>query len=126
MASLFSKVGWLGTTVLMLKAQIGLGVLTIPFTFHSLGIVPGVVVLCVIGGITTWSGYMVGMFKLNHPNVYGVDDAGHLMFGPIGREILSAAFALCEQFPSSEPLTLGGCTYQPPSFQSLCSPPARP
>lgn len=80
----------------MMKTQIGLGVLSIPSVFDTLGIVPGVIILCIVGGITTWSDFMVGIFKLRHPHVYGIDDAGYLMFGPIGREILGAGFCLCE------------------------------
>lgn len=79
----------------MMKTQIGLGVLSIPSVLDTLGLVPGVILLCVVGGITTWSDYMVGVFKLRHPEVYGIDDAGELMFGRIGREVFSAAFCLC-------------------------------
>ncbi|KAK2016458.1 transmembrane amino acid transporter [Colletotrichum eremochloae] len=96
----YRSVGWLGTSVLMMKTQIGLGVLSIPSIFDTLGMVPGVVLLCVIGGITTWSDFMVGTFKLRHPQVYGIDDAGELMFGWVGREVLGAAFCLLFTFTS--------------------------
>lgn len=79
----------------MMKTQIGLGVLSIPTAFDSLGIVPGVIVLFGIAIITTWSDYVIGGFKLNHPEVYGIDDAGALIFGRTGRAVLSAAFCLC-------------------------------
>jgi hypothetical protein len=52
-ANIFSKVGWLGTAVLMIKTQIALGVLSIPSVFHTLGLIPGVLILVTIGGITT-------------------------------------------------------------------------
>jgi hypothetical protein len=58
-----SKVGWAGTSVLMMKTQIGLGVLSIPLNFDVLGMIPGVICLLVIGGITTWSDYQVGVIK---------------------------------------------------------------
>ncbi|KAL6407960.1 amino acid transporter [Ilyonectria robusta] len=90
----YRNVGWLGTAALMMKTQIGLGVLSIPSAFDTLGIVPGVICLCTIAAITTWSDYMVGVFKLRHPQVYGIDDAGGLMFGRIGRETLAVAFCL--------------------------------
>ncbi|KAH8661209.1 putative amino acid transporter [Ilyonectria robusta] len=90
----YRNVGWLGTAALMMKTQIGLGVLSIPSAFDTLGIVPGVVCLCTIAAITTWSDYMVGVFKLRHTQVYGIDDAGGLMFGRIGRETLAVAFCL--------------------------------
>jgi amino acid permease len=85
----------MGTAVLMMKTQIGLGVLSIPKVFDALGLVPGVICLLTIAGITTWSDYMVGVFKLNHRHVYGIDDAGQLMFGRVGREIFAFTFCLC-------------------------------
>lgn len=79
----------------MLKTMVGLGVLGIPGAFDVLGLVPGVICLCVISTMATWSGYEIGAFKLRHRAVYGIDDAGHLMFGRFGREIFGAAFCLC-------------------------------
>ncbi|KAF7550888.1 hypothetical protein G7Z17_g5396 [Cylindrodendrum hubeiense] len=90
----YRDVGWLGTSALMMKTQIGLGVLSIPAAFDTLGIVPGVIIMCIIAAITTWSDYMVGIFKLRHPQVYGIDDAGGLMFGRVGREFFGIAFCL--------------------------------
>lgn len=78
-----------------MKTQLGLGVLSIPTAFDSLGMVPGVICLCVVGVITTWSNCVIGTFKLQHPQVYGIDDAGALMFGLVGRGVLGAAFCLC-------------------------------
>ena len=85
----------MGTTVLMLKTQVGLGVLSIPATFDTLGMIPGVICLLIIGIITTWSDYMIGVFKLRHPHIYGIADLGRIMFGVVGYEIVGAAFCLC-------------------------------
>ncbi|CAM1505934.1 Fc.00g115710.m01.CDS01 [Cosmosporella sp. VM-42] len=90
----YRNLGWIGTVALMMKTQIGLGVLSIPAVFDTLGIVPGVICLCTIAAITTWSDYMVGVFKLRHPQVYSIGDAGQLMFGRIGRETFGGAFVL--------------------------------
>ncbi|KAE8168224.1 transmembrane amino acid transporter protein-domain-containing protein [Aspergillus tamarii] len=90
----YRNVGWLGTTALMMKTQIGLGVLSIPLAFDTLGLIPGVIVLCAIATITTWSDYIVGVFKLAHREVYGIDDTGALMFGYPGRVIFGGAFCL--------------------------------
>ncbi|KAJ3548532.1 hypothetical protein NM208_g949 [Fusarium decemcellulare] len=90
----YDAVGWIGTSALMIKAQIGLGVLAIPQSFDVLGIVPGVITLCAVAVITTWSNYIVGVFKLRHPEVYSIDDVGAMLFGRAGREILASAFVL--------------------------------
>ena len=85
----------MGTVALMMKISIRLGVLSIPTCFDALGTVPGTICLLIVGAITAWSSYEVDVFKLNHPEVYGIDDAGKLMFGSIGRNIFGAAFCLC-------------------------------
>lgn len=79
----------------MMKTQIGLGVLSIPSAFDTLGMVPGLICLIAIATITTWSNYIVGVFKLRHRAVYGIDDAGALMFGRVGREFFGTVFCLC-------------------------------
>ena len=93
------QVGWLGSVALMMKTQIGLGVLSIPAVFNSLGMIPGIICLLAIAVITTWSDYMVGAFKLKHPEVYGIDDVGQLLFGRIGKEVMGLAYVLCEYSP---------------------------
>ncbi|KAH8433006.1 uncharacterized protein LDX57_010642 [Aspergillus melleus] len=90
----YRNVGFLGTIVLMMKTQIGLGVLSIPTAFDTLGMVPGVICLVAIASITTWSEYVIGTFKVNHREVYSIDDAGALMFGPVGRGTLGVVFSL--------------------------------
>ena len=80
----------------MMKTQLGLGILSIPSVFDTLGMIPGLICLCVVAAITTWSDYIVGTFKLRHREVYGIDDAGGLMFGKVGREIFGFAFGLCK------------------------------
>lgn len=81
---------------MMLKTQIGLGILSIPSVFNTLGIVPGSILLCVVASLAGWTSYMVGVFKLKHREVYGFDDAAGLMFGRVGREAYAFIFWLCE------------------------------
>ncbi|KAM0364297.1 hypothetical protein ACHAPK_010774 [Fusarium culmorum] len=82
----YLEVGLVGTAGLMMKTQIGLGVLSIPATFDALGLIPGVLCLIAIGLITTWSDCVIGVFKLRHRHVYAIDDAGAMMFGRAGGE----------------------------------------
>ncbi|KAF4451049.1 hypothetical protein F53441_5913 [Fusarium austroafricanum] len=90
----YRAVGWIGTVALMMKTQVGLGVLSIPAVFDTLGLVPGIICLIIIAIITTWSDYIIGVFKRNHPEVYGIDDAAGIVFGRIGREVFGIAFCL--------------------------------
>lgn len=88
------QVGWKGAIVLMLKTQVGLGVLSIPAVFDTLGLIPGILCLIAIAVCTSWSGYIVGVFKLRHSDVYGLDDVGRKLLGRAGYEIFGIAFAL--------------------------------
>ncbi|KAF2148584.1 transmembrane amino acid transporter [Myriangium duriaei CBS 260.36] len=106
----YRNVGWLRTALLMMKTQIGIGALSIPGAFQNLGIVPGVIVLVFIASITTWAGHMVGCFKLAHPQLYGLDDAGGLIFGKVGKEILGIACQLYYVFTAASALlTVSTC-----------------
>ncbi|KAF5847286.1 hypothetical protein GGP41_000043 [Bipolaris sorokiniana] len=90
----YRSVSWWGSSIIMMKTQIGLGVLSIPAAFDTLGLIPGIISLIAIGLITLWSGYMVGTFKMRHPETYGIEDVGQKLFGRAGREVLGLAFAL--------------------------------
>ncbi|GKT87429.1 amino acid transporter [Colletotrichum tofieldiae] len=107
----YRNVGWKGTVALMMKTQIGLGVLSIPGVFDVLGIVPGVIALICIAAITTWSDYIVGVFKLRHPEVYGIDDVGRLLFGRVGHWIFVAGSGMLGASIALNSISLhGACT----------------
>lgn len=80
----------------MIKSIIGLGVLAIPSVLDNLGLIPGVIALCFVGFVTWWSTRSIGLFKINHPEVYAIDDAGAVLLGKFGREIFGAAFCICK------------------------------
>jgi amino acid permease len=43
----------------MMKANVGLGVLSIPYVYQVLGIVPGTIVIVLIQSMVTWSDWVV-------------------------------------------------------------------
>ncbi|KAL4748353.1 hypothetical protein BDW72DRAFT_205716 [Aspergillus terricola var. indicus] len=88
----YRDVGWLGTVALMKKTQFGLGM------------VPGLICLIAVAAITTWSNYIIGTFKLKHPEVYAIDDAGELMFGRVGRGVFGIGVCIYWLFCSGSGL----------------------
>ena len=80
----------------MMKTQFGLGILSMPVVFDTMGIIPGIILVLAIAGITTWSNYMVGAFKARHPEVYSIADVGQMFFGRIGAELFGGGYALCK------------------------------
>lgn len=79
-----------------MKTQIGLGVLSIPAALDTLGMIPGVIILVFMAVITTWSNYIIGVFKMQHPSIYSIDDVGEMLFGRVGRLLFGTIFCLCE------------------------------
>ncbi|TGO24241.1 hypothetical protein BPAE_0108g00340 [Botrytis paeoniae] len=97
----YRGVGALGSTALMLKTNLGLGVLSIPAVFDTLGMIPGIICVLAMATITGWSQYMIGVFKRIHPEVYGIEDVAGIIFGNVAREIVGAAFFLFWVFVSA-------------------------
>ena len=50
----------------------------------------GIILIAGLGIIATYTGYVFGQFKLAYPHVHNMADAGEVVAGPIGREILGA------------------------------------
>ncbi|KAM0548830.1 hypothetical protein ACHAPJ_009686 [Fusarium lateritium] len=92
----YRALGWKGSIVVMLKTQIGLGILSIPKVFEVLGLIPGTICVIVVASMITWSNCIIGSFKLRHPDVYGIEDVGRIFLGRFGYEFFGWLFAICE------------------------------
>lgn len=90
----FRGVSVWGAAVLIAKSQFGLGVIGLPGTFQVLGMFPGLLTLVVLCALSTWTGVVVGKFRLSHPQVHSIGDATYLMFGKFGCELMGVAFWL--------------------------------
>ncbi|GAA6039368.1 hypothetical protein JCM8097_002819 [Rhodosporidiobolus ruineniae] len=86
----YRSVGWISTSVVLMKSQIGLGILAMPATLRTLGLIPGIILILALGIITTWTDWVVGSFKLNHPQVYSLADA--FMYGRWAGEFVGACY----------------------------------
>ncbi|CAG8348748.1 unnamed protein product [Penicillium salamii] len=117
----YRNVGWLGTTALMMKTQIGLGVLSMPLVFATVDLIPGNILLVIMAGITTWSDYMVGVIKLHHPDVYGIDDVGRILFGRIGYELFGAAYAIYFTFVAGSAMLSISISLNALSTHAICT-----
>lgn len=84
----------MGAWVLISKANIGLGVLSLPYALHILGLVPGLILLVTIALIIAYCAAQVGSFKLRHPEVYDLADGGLVVGGRPLKEILYFFFYL--------------------------------
>ena len=51
----------------------------------------GCILIIGIGIITTCSGYVLGQFKIQYPQVHNMSDAAEILFGSVGREVVTIA-----------------------------------
>ena len=51
----------------------------------------GILLILGLGILATYTGFVIGQFKLRYPHVHNMADAGEVMAGSIGREIFGAA-----------------------------------
>lgn len=86
----FNRLGWKRLTVVLLVEAIALGSLSIPSSFATLGMVAGVICCVGLGLVAIYTSYVVGQVKLKFPHVAHYPDAGRLMFGRFGFELINA------------------------------------
>lgn len=90
----FHRLGWKKLTVCLIVEAIALGALSIPSAFATLGMVAGVIICIGIGIIAIYTSYIVGQVKIKFPQVSHYADAGQLMMGRFGYELIGAMFVL--------------------------------
>jgi hypothetical protein len=63
-------------------------ILSVPSVFQTIGMAAGIILVIGLGTFATITGYVIGQFKLRYPHVHNMADAGMILYGPIGREVL--------------------------------------
>ncbi|OQE26872.1 hypothetical protein PENSTE_c005G09219 [Penicillium steckii] len=79
---------WWHCGMLMIAENVSVGILSLPSAVATLGMVPASIMIVFISALSWYTGYEIGQFKLRHPHVHSMGDAGELLMGRIGREIL--------------------------------------
>ncbi|TIB67123.1 hypothetical protein E3Q22_01552 [Wallemia mellicola] len=77
----FKTLHWPMAAIVMTKIQFGLGILSVPAAFASLGAVPGVIILLVMAVLTTWGSIITYEFRNNHKSTHSVPDIAMIMGG---------------------------------------------
>jgi len=94
----FKRLGWKRLTVVLIVEAIALGALSIPSAFATLGMVAGVICTIGLGLVAIYTSYVVGQVKLKFPHVAHYADAGRLLMGRFGYELIGAMFTLMLTF----------------------------
>lgn len=72
----------------MVAETISLGILALPAAVAGLGLAPAIIILFGMGALASYTGFVIGQFKARYPHITGMADAGEVLMGAFGRELL--------------------------------------
>jgi amino acid permease len=104
----------------MIAEIVSNGMLSLPSSLAIVGIVPGVIIIAFLGIFATFTSWVLIQFKLRHPQVHSMGDAGFILFGPIGREVLAAGTVIFAVFATGGQLLAGQIALAALSDNKLC------
>ncbi|ETS77109.1 hypothetical protein PFICI_10983 [Pestalotiopsis fici W106-1] len=117
----YKTLSWPVVAVIMITEIVSNGMLTLPSSLAAVGVVPGVVVIFFLGAFATYTAWALIKFKLEHPEVHNMGDAGMIMFGPVGREILGGGTVIFAVFATGSQLLAGQLALSVLSGNKLCA-----
>lgn len=80
----YQSMAWWQAGMVMVAETISLGILSLPQAMSTVGVVPGLILLLFFGAFASYSGLVIGQFKLEHPHVHSMGCAGQVLFGKWG------------------------------------------
>ncbi|GJC84860.1 N amino acid transport system protein [Colletotrichum liriopes] len=99
----FKTLHWLQGGIVLVAETVSLGILSLPSVLATVGLVPGVILICVISALATYSGLLLAEFRKQYPFVQHFGDAVELIGRPIGmgavfREVFGWAQTILQVF----------------------------
>ena len=91
----------------MIAEIVSNGMLSLPSSLAVVGIVPGLILIIFLGVFATYTSYLLVQFKLRHPEVHNMGDAGLILFGRFGRELLAFGTVVFAVFATGGQLLAG-------------------
>ncbi|KAI1484393.1 aromatic and neutral aliphatic amino acid permease [Biscogniauxia mediterranea] len=80
----YRSLTWRQAGMVMIAETVSLGILSLPAVIANLGLAPGIVLIFVMGVLSTYSGYVLGEFRRQYPWVQSFGDAGEVLGRPFG------------------------------------------
>ncbi|KAK8035417.1 hypothetical protein PG993_010412 [Apiospora rasikravindrae] len=117
---------WWQAGIIMIAETISLGILSLPAVIAALGLVPGIILMLIMGILATYSGLVMGEFRQAHPWVQSFGDAGEVMGNAIGcgrlfQEIFGGAQTIFQIFVMGSHLLTWTICLNNLSATSTCS-----
>ncbi|RDX56036.1 amino acid transporter [Lentinus brumalis] len=117
----YKTLSWQFVSALMIAEIVSNGILSLPNAMAVVGIVPSLVLTVFLGVFALYTAKLLIDFKLNHPEVHNMGDAGYIIFGPIGREVLSAGTIIFAIFGTGSEILSGQQALSTLSNNGLCA-----
>ncbi|KAG1866262.1 amino acid transporter [Suillus tomentosus] len=117
----YKTLSWQAVSLLMIAEIVSNGILSLPSALAVVGIVPAVILIVFLGIFGLYTAKLLIDFKLNHPNVHTMGDAGYIMSGPVAREVLAFGTVAFAVFASGSELLSSQQALSTLSNQGVCS-----
>lgn len=72
----------------MVAETISLGILSLPAAVSHLGLGPAIAILLGMGILASYTGFVIGQFKGRFPHITSMADAGEILMGRFGKELV--------------------------------------
>lgn len=116
----YKSLSWQLVSLLMIAEIVSNGMLSLPSALAAVGMVPGIIIIAFLGIFATYTSWLLVKFKLRHPEVHTMGDAGFIMFGPIGREMMAFGTLCFAIFGSGGQLLAGQIALSTITDAKLC------
>ncbi|CAO1599952.1 hypothetical protein XANCAGTX0491_003658 [Xanthoria calcicola] len=116
----YKTLSWPLVAVLMIAEIVSNGMLSLPSSLAVVGLAPGLVLIIFLGIFALFTSWLLIQFKLRHPEVHNMGDAGYILAGPVGREILSFGTVVFAVFATGGQLLAGQIALGVLSSSKLC------
>ncbi|KAI7091525.1 transmembrane amino acid transporter [Hortaea werneckii] len=116
----YKTLSWPSVAILMIAEIVSNGMLSLPSSLAVVGIVPGLIIIVFLGIFATYTSWLLVKFKMNHPEVHNMGDAGYILFGAVGREVLAFGTVVFAVFATGGQLLAGQIALASLSDGKLC------
>lgn len=69
------------TALIFFTNQVGIGILSLPGMMHTIGMIPGIFTIIILGMIATYTAYILIQFYRRFPAVRDIVDCAYIMGG---------------------------------------------
>lgn len=98
----YQSMKWWQAGMVMVAETISLGILSLPQAMSTVGVIPGLILLLGLGAFASYSGIVIGQFKLEYPHIHSMECAGRILFGKWGGRIIGTG-QVTSQYPTHPP-----------------------